>query len=379
MKIDTFNYKDGSGWSLKDFPKLDSKNTLILTFYAPQFNKKTELFQLLQKEYPISQLVGCSTSGEIYNDEVNDKSISVAVVKFEHSKIKVATNNITDNGQSYGAGISLAKELNDPSLKAVLILSDGLTVNGTQLVEGIKTVLPNNVIVTGGLAGDGKDFKKTSVLKSGVPTAQCISAIGFYGDPIEITYGSKGGWDVFGPERLITRSKDNILYEIDGEPALALYKKYLGERSSGLPATGLLFPLAISESLSGTQVVRTILAVNEKDQSMTFAGNIPQGWYGQLMQANFDRLIQGSSDAGKAAMENQHSDNDRLAIAISCVGRRLVLGERSEEEIEATLDSLGHKSHLIGFYSYGEISPSGLSGCDLHNQTMTLTTITERK
>lgn len=378
MKIELVNYKEGLGWSTPQFPNLDSQNTLILTFYSPSFSNNINPFQILKEQYPNSILAGCSTSGEVFKNEINDKSISVAIVKFEQSKIRIVTNEITNITQSFNAGQTIAGELSHPSLRAVLILSDGLIVNGSSLVEGLKSILPKNVIVTGGLAGDGKDFKQTWVLQSDKPTTKCISAIGFYGDNLEITFGSKGGWDIFGPERHITRSKDNILYEIDGEPALALYKKYLGDRSEGLPATGLLFPLAISEKPFSNQVVRTILAVNEAEQSMTFAGNIPQGWYAQLMRANVDRLVEGAFEAGKAAINLTNNENQRLAIAISCVGRRLVLGERSEEEIEATLESLGEKTSLIGFYSYGEISPSGLSACDLHNQTMTITTIAER-
>jgi hypothetical protein len=200
-----------------------------------------------------------------------------------------------------------------------------------------------------------------------------------YGDSIEIGYGSKGGWDSFGPERLITRSQGNVLYEIDGQPALSLYKKYLGDRAKDLPAAGLLFPLAIREKpLSENQVVRTILSTDESKQSITCAGDVPQGWTAQLMRANLDRLIEGASIAGQLAKSQIVSPKNYLGIAISCVGRRLVLGERTEEEIEASLDMLGTNSSLVGFYSYGEISPSGLNACDLHNQTMTLTAISEK-
>lgn len=378
MKIETMNYKKKAGWSRPQFPDLDSERTLILTFYAPFYFDFHEPFNTLRDKYPNAKMAGCSTSGEILNEQINDESISVAILRFENSDVKITTQPIKENSESYDVGKKIAEELNSDELRSILVLSDGLNVNGTSLVEGLKSALSSHVIVTGGLAGDGKDFKKTSVLKEGIPATHQITGIGFYGDNIDVTFGSKGGWDIFGPERLITRSKDNVLYEIDGEPALALYKKYLGDRAAGLPATALLFPLAISEKAFSDQVVRTILSVNEEEQSMTFAGNIPQGWYGQFMKANFERLIEGAASAGEAALKNKRSNNERLAIAISCVGRRLILGERSEEEIDATLESLGGKTPMIGFYSYGEISPSGLSTCDLHNQTMTLTTITER-
>ena len=263
-------------------------------------------------------------------------------------------------------------------MRAVLIFSDGLHVNGSELVRGLNAVLPPSVVVTGGLAGDGDRFSRTWVLKEGVPATGCVTAVGLYGDAVRVGHGSKGGWDCFGPERRVTRSKENVLYELDGKPALALYKDYLGERASGLPATGLLYPLAPRAAASDEKrLVRTILAVDEATQSLTFAGDIPEGSLAQLMQANFDRLVQGAGEAALSTTDQFHGSGPILAIAISCVGRRLVLGERTEEEVEATVDALPKQARQIGFYSYGEISPYASGSCDLHNQTMTLTTIYE--
>ena len=194
---------------------------------------------------------------------------------------------------------------------------------------------------------------------------------------MRVGHGSRGGWDIFGPERTVTRARDNVLYELDGRPALALYKEYLGERAAGLPATALRFPLALRERGGDSKVlVRTVLSVEERDQSMTFAGSVPEGHKAQLMRANFERLIEGASEAALRAKGND-TDAGTLAIAISCVGRRLILGERVEEEIEAVLDELPAGTRQIGFYSYGEIAPFAAGHSDLHNQTMTLTTISE--
>ncbi|MGE3318047.1 MAG: FIST signal transduction protein [Candidatus Berkiella sp.] len=379
MQLEIIQYKMDAGWSVNSFSELDSENTLILNFFSPEYINNLGPFKELKKAYPKSIIAGCSTSGEILDNEIFDKSICSAIMRFDKSKIKMFTLDIHEPSQSSAVGQQLAKNLQAEDLKAIFILSDGLVVNGSALIHSLRTHLDPETIITGGLAGDGKDFKKTFVLKDGLPASQCVSAIGFYGDDIVVNYGSQGGWDIFGPERHITKSKDNILYEIDGQPALALYKKYLGDQAKELPASGLQFPLAISRTpFSKAQVVRTILAINEEDQSMTFAGDIPEGWYAQLMRANFDRLVEGAMIAGQLAKPTFNENTNTLAIAISCVGRRLVLGERSEEEIEATHDMLGNDMPLVGFYSYGEISPSLLGSSDLHNQTMTLTTFGER-
>jgi hypothetical protein len=233
-------------------------------------------------------------------------------------------------------------------------------------------------VVTGGLAGDGERFQRTWVLENGRPRAGLVSAVGLYGDHVKIGHGSRGGWDLFGPERRVTRSDGNILYEIDGRPALQLYKEYLGDCAAGLPATAFRFPLALRADTSEQKaIVRTILSLDESRQSMIFAGDIPQGSLVKLMHANFDRLIEGASQAALMTRQRCPASDALLTIAISCVGRRIVLGKRTEEELEAAMEALPAGARQVGFYSYGEISPYASGRCDLHNQTMTLTTIAE--
>jgi hypothetical protein len=177
----------------------------------------------------------------------------------------------------------------------------------------------------------------------------------------------------------VTRAQGNVLYELDGKPALALYKSYLGERANGLPATALLFPLSIRRGDDDSHpLIRTILGVDEAAQSLTFAGDVPEGHLARLMRTNTERLIQSAGLAGRAAARDFPACASPLALSVSCVGRRLVLGERTEEEIESVLDALPRGTGQVGFYSYGEMSPRAPgSGCDLHNQTMTVTLLDE--
>jgi hypothetical protein len=217
------------------------------------------------------------------------------------------------------------------------------------------------------------------VFRDSVPAHDAISALGFYGARLEISFGSLGGWDSFGPERLITKSKGNVLYELDGQPALGLYKKYLGEQASGLPATGLFFPLSIRNKRDGIPTVRSFLAVDESAQSLIFTADIPEGAYARLMKANFDRLIEGAAGAAQASCRKGETTDPDLSILISCVGRKMVLKQRIEEEVEAVREVLGQRTAMAGFYSHGEISPfSPGERCQLHNQTMSLTTFSER-
>lgn len=378
MQLSTVTYDRASGWSAT-FPELDSDDTLVLVFGSTSFLDDPSPIDELCAAFPTAKVVGCSSAGEIHADRIADESLAVAVARMEQTKLRVACATVTDASGSRGAGESIARELDAPDLRGVLVLSDGLNINGTELVAGLNAVLSDDVVVTGGLAGDGDRFERTWVISERRPQAHRVCAVGFYGHAVQIAHGSKGGWDIFGPERVVTRAEGNVLYELDNSPALELYKRYLGDRADGLPATGLLFPLAIRSGPDDEkQLVRTILAVDEAHQSMTFAGDVPVGWRAQLMKANFDRLVDGAFDAAELTASRAGSgEGPVLAVAISCVGRRLVLAERAEEEVEATLEVLGDQTRQVGFYSYGELSPFGVGNCDLHNQTMTLTTIAE--
>jgi hypothetical protein len=381
MDVATSCITSGRAWSPSAIAELDSPETLLLLFGSSGLLDTPNRIHRVLDVCHQSHVIGCSTAGEIHGSEISDGSLVVAAVRFKKTPVRVAQAIARNQEDSYAAGIAIASQLNRPSLRAILVLSDGLHVNGSELVNGLNENLGGATVITGGLAGDGTHFKRTWVLKDRTPQSGYVTAVGLYGDHVRVGHGSKGGWDKFGPERLVTKSRGHVLYELDGRPALHLYKEYLGDRAAGLPATGLLFPLAIRTSpTEGKSLVRTILAVDEAAQSMTFAGDIPQGMYAQLMRTNFDRLIQGASDAATLttnSLKERLPDGPTLSIAISCVGRRLVLGERSEEETEATLDILPQGSRQIGFYSYGEISPYESGACDFHNQTMTLTTITE--
>ena len=381
MHVATTCLKTGQSGIPAELTALDSETSLLLLFGGSRLIDRPALIQQVLDACPRSHVMGCSTAGEIHGCEISDDSLVVAAARFDHTALRTAQATVQAPTDSYTAGCTIAEQLTHSSLRGVFVLSDGLNVNGSELVKGLNDTLGGAVVVTGGLAGDGTDFKRTWVIKDRMPIGGYVTAIGFYGDHVKLGHGSKGGWDKFGPERLVTKSKGNILYELDGRPALQLYKEYLGDRAAGLPATGLLFPLAIrSSNTDGKILVRTILAVDEAAQSMTFAGDLPEGVLAQLMRANFDRLVQGASDAATLAVngrDDTSSPSPTLSIAISCVGRRLVLGERTDEEIEAALDILPKGSSQVGFYSYGEISPYKSGACDLHNQTMTLTTITE--
>jgi len=337
-----------------------------------------ERFEEIRAAFPQADITMISTAGEIYQEEVHEDSISLVAIELEKSRMVSRVGKLEEGMDQTGFGKQLAEELDAEDLKLVFVLSDGHSVNVDDLVLGLNEVVGNRVPVTGGLAGDGVSFQRTTVGLNAPPEPGQVIVIGLYGDDLKIGHGSKGGWIQFGPERTVTRSEGNLLYELDGQSALGLYKEYLGDKAKDLPGSALLFPLAIDLPEFEEPLVRTVLNVDEDTQCMLYAGNIPQGASCRLMHANFDRIVDGAADAARDSLMALDSFEPELSILISCVGRKLLLGIRAEDEVEEVRSVVGENSILTGFYSYGELSPLGnTKGCQLHNQTMTITTLSE--
>ncbi len=382
MKIEQKKWTPEHGWRVLSAGSFTEPPELVLCFGGNAPLRDRARFEEIRSWYPKSHIVTASTAGEIIGTEVSDDTLVLTAIKFEKTALQFAESDIRESGESENAGKSLAATLPKEGLAHVMILSDGLSVNGTALVRGLLSELPTSVSVTGGLTGDGSRFKETLLGLDKMPEPKKLVCVGFYGSSIKIGYGSLGGWDSFGVDRTITKAKGNVLYELDGKPALPLYKEYLGELAKELPGSGLLFPLGLrvkTDNGEEVEVVRTLLAVDEGAQSITFAGDMPEGTIARLMKANFDRLIDGASGAAGMSIESLDKGKAELAILISCVGRKLVLKERSEDEVKAVQEKIGPQAAIVGFYSYGEISPTAPTErqCQLHNQTMTITTFRE--
>jgi hypothetical protein len=378
MKTEQNVWTQKTGWQPSAPGTLGKSAQLVLVFAASELLKQSPLLKELEGVYPNARLVGCSTGGEIYDTTVYDDSLTIVAINFEKTTVRSYEIEVDSAEDSFLAGERLAALVNPANLSHLFVLSKGLNVNGSELVKGLEKNLPENTIITGGLAGDGPRFQETLTFSSGTPKNNVISAIAFYGHKLKIGYGSIGGWDPFGPERIITRSKGSVLYELDGKNALEIYKQYLGDHAKGLPATGLLFPLGIRGQETTTSLVRTILATDDNDKSITFAGDVPEGFHARLMKVNYERMIDAAAKAAKNCQETIDFPKVEVAILVSCVGRKWVLKQRIEEEVEAVREVFGKDTVLTGFYSYGEIAPlAGTSNCALHNETMTITAFSE--
>ncbi|PKM94651.1 MAG: hypothetical protein CVU84_09035 [Firmicutes bacterium HGW-Firmicutes-1] len=374
MKIDQLIYANNK---FKGEVTLGDKAQWILVFGSKQLICQSEIFDQIKCLYPNGYIMGCSSAGEIQGCNVADDTLIVTAVFLEKSSVVFSRFELENNSNYHITGKKIMDSLSAEELKHVFILCEGLNINGSKLVEGMRENNQFNIPITGGLSGDGSEFKATYVLANDYARSNQIVVAAFYGD-INTSYASMGGWDTFGVERIVTKARNNVLYEIDGKPALDLYKEYLGEKANELPASALLFPLSIRERKSAHSYVRTILAVDEEKKTLTFAGDIPVGAYCRLMKANTDNLIDGSRHAIELSRDMISGQRADLAILISCIGRKLVLKQMVDEEVGVVKELMGNDTIISGFYSYGEISPYKKdTTCELHNQTMTITLIGE--
>ena len=360
-----------SGW--QDIPSFSDKADIVFVFADDPFFQTEKCYADLRQKFPKAHLLGCSSSGSISGVRIFDHVVVATAVQLEKSHVKISTVDFDSSKNAFDCGNQLITNLAAPVLKHVFVLSDGQMVNGSELANGLNV---KGFPTTGGLAGDGTRFGKTWVIGDAPAKNGRIVGLGFYGD-VTVKSGCFSGWEEFGPERVITKSSGNVVYEIDHQPALSLYKKYLGEQSAELPASGLKFPLSIQPNINETSVIRTLLSVDESQNSLTFAGDVPEGFICKLMRANIDSLIEHAGLAASAASPAAENALG-LCLIVSCVGRRLVMGQLIEEELEEVQQKLGQNTLLAGFYSYGELAPfKDVLMCQLHNQTMTLTTIYE--
>ncbi|KQC30140.1 FIST signal transduction protein [Flagellimonas eckloniae] len=375
MKINQAKRLKGGKWEFDQNVSL--KEPLVLVFADRYQLESKDIFNEVKELYPDGHLVFGSTSGEIMETNVYDESIVVTAIEFEQTSFTIVSENVSDYVDIEKMGLAISNKFDKDKLRHMFIVSDGSFVNGSGLIEGLESAKGFKASITGGLCGDGARFEKTLTSYNENPKQGEVVAIGFYGDALEVSYANFGGWTPFGPERTITKSEGNVLFEIDGKPALDLYKKYLGDKADELPQAALLYPLTVQQNTESEPLVRTILNIDEKENSMILAGDVPMNSKVQLMMSTTDDIAEGASNAAEQAMENRENKPE-LAILVSCVGRKLVLDQRTEDEIEEVAEVIGDQARITGFYSYGEMAPfAGKNECQLHNQTMTLTLLSE--
>jgi len=377
MLIEKLEYINGS-WIREENNLENIIPDIVFVFGKRAKIQDRTIYNQLKAIYPYSDIIGCSSSGNILDDRVSNAQIIASALYFQKGSIRVSIRDFKEDRDQVEISKDLISALPKENLRHIFILADGLNINGSKLIEGANLAISNsNISITGGLAGDDENFIESVVMINGVAKSNRAVAVGFYGESLEIKIGCFSGWSEFGILRKITKSKANIVYEIDGKPALDLYKRYLGDYAKELPKSALNFPISIKPSKDTKQnIIRSVVGIDEKSKALIFAGDVPTNYYARLMKASIDGLIDGAFSASKQIGELKKK---AFGLVVSCVGRKMVLNQLVDEELEVIKEVLGDSVDIVGFYSYGELAPFYNSKlCELHNQTMTITAIYEK-
>lgn len=351
---------------------------LVLVFGNRYLLESDTIYSEIKALFPDGDIVFGSSCGNITANLVDENAITITAIEFEKSSFVIKTSNVLNaDFDSFKTGSDLINQFPKEGLKYVFVVSEGSFINGSALTKGMNNATNDNILITGALCGDSDRFEKTIASYNENPKPGEIIAIGFYGESLEISFSIYGGWTPFGPERMVTKSEGNVLYELDNMPALDIYKRYLGEKSKELPGAALLYPLNVKTSSDKQSIVRTIINIDEANNTMILAGDIPENSKVQLMMTNVDNIANASERAAREAL-SLRTKKPELAMLVSCIGRKIVLDQRVEEEIEEVTQVIGDDIAVTGLYSYGEIAPfHGEISCQLHNQTMTVTLLSE--
>ncbi|PID64021.1 MAG: hypothetical protein CR974_00445 [Gammaproteobacteria bacterium] len=403
MKVSNHLFDKQSGWQPAIPSGVYPKVSLLLCFGSADLMYSEGTISDLKHTFPNAELVGCTSGVEVFNNELRQDTLTLTAIQFDSTTVGIAKHEYKTFEDGYEVGKKLMQRLQEKSgLKHVFILSDSINVCGTKLIEGCNAALPANVAVTGGMASSVKpNFSdiyfalKISAMRLGLESTANLNfgntrvwhnedgarrqavAIGFYGDKLRVGYASANGYKASGAKYHITKADDRFIYELDGRPALEVYKQFLGDEAKNLPAVGLNYPLLLLDSPTDSNgIVRGLLDANEMDQSLTMAGHIPEGKYAQLMSADLEGIVDSGCQSAKQA-DDMLGGESQLAITVSCVGRMAYLDAATEKEIQGASHAL-HGCPMTGFYSFGEACPNtGSKNTLLHNHVMAVTTFKE--
>ncbi|QTA81405.1 FIST domain-containing protein [Desulfonema limicola] len=323
-------------------------------------------------------IIGCTGAGEIADSGFSTKSIVLGGIAMDQAGFEiVSAKNLSRDSE--GAGRKLAASFSS-KVRYVQLFSDGITGNGCALLRGISSILGEDIPITGGTAGDAGKFKKSWQFAGREILTDAAAAIGFTGD-FKVGTGIQSGWSPIGLPKKVTRSSGNILYELNNEPALKVFKRFLGKHADKLPAVGVEYPLGFYGKCKNSDkdeyfLLRATMAVNHEQGSIAFAGEIPEGTMVHLTCGDKASLLDASEKAARLALDELGEAEPVMAFFYSCMARKTLLGQRTKEEFERVNKILGGNIPLLGFYSFGEycrIKPGG--PCMLHNESAAISII----
>lgn len=312
---------------------------------------------------PQAEIIGATTSGEIFKKRTMDYSTVIAITVFEKTKIKSKLLNISNN--EYESGVNIVKELVEEDTKVLILFSEGISINSLDILKGIQSA-NSNIIVCGGKAGDNGNIKGTIVFTKRGISKNGIAAVSLTGNQLNVTTGCSFGWSTIGKLMTITKASKNRIYTIDNVKVADIYRKYLGDEvAEGLPMSANEFPLITIKDGIGTPNVP--YACND-DGSLSFFGNVEVNDKVKFGYGNVNMLIDKSSKICRKFKE----ENVEAIFIYSCTARKYFMHEKNYLNI----NPLSRIAPAFGFFTYGEFFTDNNSN-RLFNMAMTVLGMSE--
>jgi hypothetical protein len=320
---------------------------------------------------------GCSSCGEFLYDNhqqvISEEGLVCMMMALVPGSFDVRLFG-RQGHTSFELGNSIGRWATDRVEKpALLVLGSGLDTDGEQLVRGIQQITGDGVQMYGGLAGDDARFRETFVFSEEKLENNGAIAMVFDTGLYDIGGIATSGWVSIGAEKIITHSEGNVVYTIDGEPALDVYKDYLNVNDADLPEIGVEYPLLIRKPGSD-DVLRAVINVDRDKKSLIFAGTVPNGAVVTFSSSPGFEIIEFTRNK-VIAFYNNNKETDAL-ILFSCMARHNALGPTISEEIDEAWQKWAKP--LIGFFTYGEIGNNYHGVCDFHNETFTMVSLKQK-
>lgn len=365
---------------------------VLMVFGAMRFDHR-DLLKGVMSIFGTVPIVGGTTAGEISTAGYSTGSVVVMAIASDYLQFVPGIGHNMSSDERACAVYMASDILSKGSFgqeAALLVFPNGMGGDGLRVLDGLHSVLGPGFEILGGYLGDDERFQSTFQYYNGMVYRDAIVGLMIYYrmDCVRTGIGVRSGFESIGNSFVCTASEGNIVREFDHVRALDLYKDFLGEeRSARLPGVCLEYPFGLIDpelSTDGSDMfqLRCGLSVDHAKGTISLAASIPSGSSVTLTTASRGDIIQGARMAAEQALAGLSGAIPRLVVMFSCVGRKLVLGRRIQEEVAAIKECFGEKVPLIGFYTYGEIGPvnkmkPGYDIAKFHNETVVLWVIGE--
>lgn len=380
------SFEAGREAALDAVNEISGEPEILFVFAAREYDCN----ELLKGVYSVSgtiPMIGGTTAGELSTKGFSTNTVVVLALNSDSLEFTTGIGvKMSEDELQCGKTLvdDLLKKQTLEDALSLLVFPDGLGGDGCKVLDGINSALPDKLEIIGGCLGDGEEYSRTYQFYDGKVYEDSIPGVLISGQSsFKTGIGVRSGFESIGNKMFCTESEGTVVKKIDGVNALELYKELLGEeRSKRLPGIFREYPFGLIDekvAISGEEYfqLRCGFTANEDEGSISCSGSIPEGSAITITAGSRGDLINGARLAAEQAKTTLGDAEPKLIMVFSCIGRKLVLGRRVSEEIDAVQKTMGSDVPLIGFYTYGEIGPidkgrSSLSEAKFHNETLVI-------